>query len=36
MIAKEKKQAIIAATVSTSDAAVMEKLSTEDIAALLS
>jgi SNF2 family DNA or RNA helicase len=33
---QKKKQAIIAATVSTSDAAVMEKLSTEDIAALLS
>ena len=33
---QKKKQAIIAATVSTSDSAVMEKLSTEDLAALLS
>ena len=33
---KAEKQAIIAATVSTSDSAVMEKLSTEDLAALLS
>lgn len=32
---QKKKEAVISATVSTSDAAVMEKLSTEDIASLL-
>jgi SNF2 family DNA or RNA helicase len=32
---QKKKEAVISATVSTSDSAVMEKLSAEDIASLL-